>query len=546
MIKRSITNSGTHAAAGASAPIRWSPTTWSRAVLIAILAASPGLAGPPTASAAHQAPSIGTVTTLTAALNPAPEGLPVPLQATTYPFDGHQGALTGNVQFTSTYSSGQPWCTAPVNNTSACTTPVQAAGVWTLRAAYTGDQTYMPSSTQITEVVVPSLGYWLVAGDGGVFPFGAAGGYGSTGGMRLNRPVVGMAATFDGSGYWLVASDGGVFPFGSARGFGSTGGMKLNAPIVALIATLDNAGYWLIGADGGVFPFGDAYGAGSAANVQHRGTIVGAAVPRTGGFGPTPAYVLASSGGDLIEFPGGAISSDSPPHLNQPLVAIATDGQLGRIWLVAADGGVFPIGASPGYGSLGNTHLNQPIDGAAGARDVPGYWLVAGDGGIFPFQQYGLSLGFGSLGGRHLNQPIVGMAATSVPHGLPDCSAGQVALTATPDRSNYTSGSPATFITTITNTSSQSCRVDGLFQSITITDPSGATVPLPIPFDNGPPTPGYDDFAGTVLPGGQSWTAVNVWNGQDGSQPGPPGTYSVVSSWVSPKRTSSSVTFTVS
>jgi hypothetical protein len=280
--------------------------------------------------------------------------------------------------------------------------------------------------------------------------------------------------------------------------------------------------------------------------VQHRGTIVGAAVLPFRGFAPSPSYVLASSGGDLIEFPGGTIASDSPAHLNQPLVAITTDGWLGRIWLVASDGGVFPILYSPGYGSLGGTHLDQPIVGAAGARDVPGYWLVAGDGGVFPFEQYGLSLGFGSLGGTHLNQPIVGMAATSVPHGIPDCGAGQVALTVAPDRQNYASGAPATFVTTITNTSSQSCRVDGLFQSITITDPNGAKVPLPIVIYDSPPTPGYDDLAGTVLPGGQSWTAVNVWNGQDGSQPRPPGTYSVVSTWVSPKGTSNSATFTVS
>ena len=32
--------------------------------------------------------------------------------------------------------------------------------------------------------------------------------------MRLNKPIVGMAATPDGRGYWLVASDGGIFSFG--------------------------------------------------------------------------------------------------------------------------------------------------------------------------------------------------------------------------------------------------------------------------------------------------------------------------------------------
>ena len=46
---------------------------------------------------------------------------------------------------------------------------------------------------------------------------------GSTGKIRLNRPVVGMAATPDGHGYWLVASDGGIFTFGDAAFYGSTG-----------------------------------------------------------------------------------------------------------------------------------------------------------------------------------------------------------------------------------------------------------------------------------------------------------------------------------
>ena len=47
-------------------------------------------------------------------------------------------------------------------------------------------------------------GYWLVAADGGIFTFGDAGFYGSTGNIHLNQPVVGMAPTPDGGGYWLV------------------------------------------------------------------------------------------------------------------------------------------------------------------------------------------------------------------------------------------------------------------------------------------------------------------------------------------------------
>ncbi|MGA2473505.1 MAG: glycoside hydrolase family 43 protein, partial [Acidimicrobiales bacterium] len=110
----------------------------------------------------------------------------------------------------------------------------------------------------------PPPGYWQVGSDGGVFTFGSAGFYGSTGSMKLNKPVVGMAETPDHRGYWLVASDGGVFAFGDAGFHGSTGSMTLNKPIVAMVPTLDGGGYWLIASDGGVFAFGDAPFYGSA------------------------------------------------------------------------------------------------------------------------------------------------------------------------------------------------------------------------------------------------------------------------------------------
>ena len=49
-----------------------------------------------------------------------------------------------------------------------------------------------------------------------------------------NKPVVGMAATPDGGGYWLVASDGGIFSFGDAVFYGSTGAIALNKPVVGM------------------------------------------------------------------------------------------------------------------------------------------------------------------------------------------------------------------------------------------------------------------------------------------------------------------------
>jgi hypothetical protein len=52
--------------------------------------------------------------------------------------------------------------------------------------------------------------------------------------LTLNKPVVGMAATPDGGGYWLVASDGGIFSFGDATFYGSTGGLTLSKPVVGM------------------------------------------------------------------------------------------------------------------------------------------------------------------------------------------------------------------------------------------------------------------------------------------------------------------------
>jgi hypothetical protein len=107
-------------------------------------------------------------------------------------------------------------------------------------------------------------GYWLVASDGGIFTFGDAGFFGSTGAMTLAKPVVGMASTPSGHGYWLVAADGGIFTFGDAGFFGSTGAMRLNQPVTGMVTTTSGSGYSLVARDGGVFTFGDALFYGSA------------------------------------------------------------------------------------------------------------------------------------------------------------------------------------------------------------------------------------------------------------------------------------------
>ncbi|HET9050055.1 MAG TPA: S8 family serine peptidase, partial [Candidatus Dormibacteraeota bacterium] len=257
----------------------------------------------------------------------------------------------------------------------------------------------------------PPQGYWLVASDGGLFPFGNAlvHSYGSTGGLRLNQPIVGMAATASGNGYWLVAADGGIFPFGDARqhAYGSTGAIRLNRPIVGMARSQSGNGYWLVASDGGIFPFGDAAGYGSTGNIRLNRPIVGMARTASGN-----GYWLVASDGGIFPF-GDAVQhaygSTGAVRLNQPVVGMAATATGNGYWLVASDGGIFPFGDAGGDGSTGGTRLNQPIVGMAASPSGRGYWLVASDGGIFPF---GDAEGLGSAGGIRLNKPVVGMAAS--------------------------------------------------------------------------------------------------------------------------------------
>ena len=76
-------------------------------------------------------------------------------------------------------------------------------------------------------------GYWFVAADGGVFAFGDAKFFGSNG-SKLTPPIVGIKASPSGNGYWLVAANGGATGFGDAPLFGSASGMRLNRPMVGM------------------------------------------------------------------------------------------------------------------------------------------------------------------------------------------------------------------------------------------------------------------------------------------------------------------------
>ncbi|MGE3835921.1 MAG: M23 family metallopeptidase, partial [Acidimicrobiia bacterium] len=145
--------------------------------------------------------------------------------------------------------------------------------------------------------------------------------------VRLNHPVVGMAATPSGAGYWLVAADGGVFAFGDAVFRGSTGAVRLNQPVVGMAATPSGAGYRLVAADGGVFTFGDAPFLGSAAD-DRDDPVVGLA-PTAGG------YLVVAADGDVAAFGTAPVGSLAAACKDQAVVAVAARPG-GGAWLASS------------------------------------------------------------------------------------------------------------------------------------------------------------------------------------------------------------------
>ncbi len=162
----------------------------------------------------------------------APTGLTATLGNTTVVLAWNGPSSNGGSSITSyniyegTISGGESG--APVSGTgltgrtstagpSGCTVTGLANGTtyyFTVRAVNTVGPSVASNGASATPATSSPGGYDLAAADGGVFALGGTGFYGSEGGTRLTKPIVGSATTTDGKGYWEVASDGGVFTFG--------------------------------------------------------------------------------------------------------------------------------------------------------------------------------------------------------------------------------------------------------------------------------------------------------------------------------------------
>jgi hypothetical protein len=130
-------------------------------------------------------------------------------------------------------------------------------------------------------------GLWAVGYGGQLWTAGTAQPFGDVTKERGSALPSGIAATPSGRGYYILLDDGGVFSFGDAVFYGSTGGNKPGGHLatgLALSLTPSGAvnGYWMVFDDGGVFTFGDAPFLGSSGG-NNGGSIVNGIAARYGG-----------------------------------------------------------------------------------------------------------------------------------------------------------------------------------------------------------------------------------------------------------------------
>jgi Pro-kumamolisin, activation domain len=255
-------------------------------------------------------------------------------------------------------------------------------------------------------------GYWLVGSDGGIFSFGSAGFHGSTGSLKLQRPVVGITPTQDDGGYWLVASDGGIFSFGDSTFYGSipklgiapagTPGTtnRLNAPIVGMVPSADGGGYFMVASDGGVFAFGDAAYAGSCVSIGGCSGSAVAVMPDATGDG----YWLVTATGHVYTF-GDATYDGAPNGVPSPVTSAIRTPDGGGYWILLANGTVDAFGDAANLGgATGAVGGSNPATAIFATADGGGYWIASANGAITTF---GDAPNDGGMAGSHLNDRII-------------------------------------------------------------------------------------------------------------------------------------------
>ena len=363
-------------------------------------------------------PAPSTQTSVTATPGTVTSGASVTYAATV---TTDSGTPTGSVIFT---AGSTTLCTASLssNGAGSCSSSAAPVGTVTITGQYQSTNLLAPSSGTTSLTVnappappppppPPAHGYWLVGSDGGIFTFGSAQFHGSTGSLKLQRPVVGIVPTNDRNGYWLDASDGGIFAFGDAGFYGSIPGLglhpagsglpnSLNAPIVGMVPATDGNGYFMVASDGGVFAFGDAHFAGSCPGMGGCSGAAVAVMPDASGNG----YWLVTATGNVYTF-GDAAYEGAPGSTGSPVTSAVRTPDGKGYWILTANGTVYPFGDAGNFGSpAGQFGGLNPATAIFATSDGGGYWVASANGTV---ENFGDAPNDGGMAGTKLNGSII-------------------------------------------------------------------------------------------------------------------------------------------
>jgi hypothetical protein len=310
-----------------------------------------------------------------------------------------------------------PFSADVADGTVTASAPAHQAGTVNITVTTPGGISSLSGGDVFTYVAppppppAPSHGYWLVGTDGGIFSFGSAQFYGSTGNLKLQRPVVGIVPTSNDGGYWLDATDGGVFSFGDTQFFGSIPCLGLHpagsglpnslaAPIVGMVPSIDDGGYFMVASDGGVFAFGDAHFAGSCPGIGGCSGAAVAVMPDASGNG----YWLVTASGTVYTF-GDAGYYGAPGNTGSPVTSAVRTPDGGGYWILTANGTVYNYGDAVNFGDAGGAFggLN-PATAIFTTSDGGGYWIASANGAVDPF---GDAPNDGDMLGTNLNGSII-------------------------------------------------------------------------------------------------------------------------------------------
>jgi len=323
--------------------------------------------------------------------------------------------------------------------------------------------TQSPAPGELCAGLPQCQGYWVATSIGHIYPYGAAGYYGSPAarGLRL-RNVVALAPVPSDGGYWLLTASGSVYAYGSAVDAGSLSPRQVQGTAaVALASTLTGNGYWILTANGRVWPFGAASRLGGVPITRGSSDrAVGLMVDQTG-----RGYWIATRNGHVFAR-GDAPRLGSPisdGYRRRDITSIAGGWQGDGYWVATQTGRVFAFGTAP---YLGAPSTNGTVS-VSGAYTADGYWVGTALGRLYA---YGRATTFPAE--RQIGR-VVAIAATSHP-SLPLCAPDQLRLTVQPGP--MTAGVSSDDFGLIDATATR-CTITGP-PSVTIVMPSGTSYPV--------------------------------------------------------------------